>query len=92
MSIQLVNIGFGNILAMNRVIAMVPPHSMPVRRMLKEMKEAGLMIDMTSGRKVKAVIFTDDGHVVLAALTPLTITGRVMTEQEEAAHNSEGAK
>ncbi len=87
MNIQLINIGFGNILAMNRVIAILPPHSLPVKRMLKEMKEANLLIDMTSGRKVKAVIFTDDGHVVLAALTPLTIAGRLMTEQEEAADN-----
>lgn len=88
MSIQLVHVGFGNILAMNRVIAIVPPQSLPVKRMVRQMKDAGLMIDMTSGRRVKAVIFTDDGHVVLAALTPLTIAGRVATEQEEAAANN----
>ncbi len=91
MNVQLVHIGFGNILAMNRVIAIVPPNSLPVKRLVKEMKGTGLMIDMTSGRKVKAVIFTDDGHVVLAALTPLTISGRVTTEQEEAA-SSEAVK
>ncbi|MBI4332280.1 MAG: DUF370 domain-containing protein [Chloroflexi bacterium] len=89
MSIQLVHIGFGNIVAMNRVIAIVPPHSLPVKRMVRQMKDTGLMIDMTSGRKVKAVIFTDDGHVVLAALTPLTIAGRLATEQEAAGSAAE---
>ncbi|MBI2934993.1 MAG: DUF370 domain-containing protein [Chloroflexi bacterium] len=91
MGIQLVNIGFGNVLAMNRVVAILPPHSLPVKRMLKELKEANLMIDMTSGRKVKSVLFTDDGRVILAALTPLTIAGRVQTQEEERARG-EGAK
>lgn len=92
MTVQLVHIGFGNILAMNRVIAIVSPNSLPIKRMIREMKETGLMIDMTSGRRVKSVVFTDDGHVILAAITPETIAGRVMTEQEEAANTEKTKK
>ena len=75
MVIELVHIGFGNILAMNRVIAIASPNSAPTKRTIHEGKDNGLLIDMTSGRRTKAVIFTDSGHIVLAALAPETITG-----------------
>ncbi len=77
MAIELVHIGFGNILAMNRVIAIASPNSAPTKRTIHEGKDNGLLIDMTSGRRTKAVIFTDSGHIVLAALAPETITGRL---------------
>jgi hypothetical protein len=73
---ELVHIGFGNILAMNRVIAIAPPNSAPTKRIIQEARNNGLLIDMTSGRRTKAVIFTDSGHIVLAALAPETISGR----------------
>jgi hypothetical protein len=77
MVIELVHIGFGNILAMNRVIAIASPNSAPVKRTIQEGKEKGLLIDMTSGRRTKAVIFTDSEHIILAALAPETIAGRL---------------
>jgi len=77
MAPELVHIGFGNILAMNRIIAMASPNSAPTKRTIQEGRNKGLLIDMTNGRRTKAVIFTDSGHIVLAALAPETITGRL---------------
>ena len=77
MNTQLVHIGFGNILAMNRVVAMASPNSAPTKRTIQEGKNKGLLIDMTNGRRTKAVIFLDSGHIVLAALAPETIVGRL---------------
>ena len=77
MTAELVHIGFGNVVAMNRVIAIASPNSAPTKRSIQEGKSKGSLIDMTNGRKTKAVIFTDSGHIVLAALAPETITGRL---------------
>ncbi len=77
MVIELVHVGFGNVLAMNKVIAISSPNSAPTKRAIQEVKSKGLLIDMTNGRRTKAVIFTDSGHVVLVALAPETITGRL---------------
>jgi len=82
MGIELVHIGFGNILAMSRVIAMASPNSAPTKRTIQEGKNKGLLIDMTNGRRTKAVIFLDSGHIVLAALAPETITGRLQISRE----------
>ncbi len=73
---ELVHIGFGNIIAMNKVIAIASPNSAPTKRIIQEGRSKGLLIDMTNGRRTKAVIFTDSGHMILAALAPETITGR----------------
>ena len=78
---ELVHIGFGNILAMNRVIAIASPNSAPTRRTIQEGKNKGLLIDMTSGRRTKAVIITDSGHIILAALAPETIAGRLQASR-----------
>ena len=78
MSGELVHVGFGNILAMNRVIAIASPNSAPTKRTIQEARNKGLLIDMTNGRRTKAVIFADSGHIVLAALAPETITGRLL--------------
>ena len=77
MVIELVHVGFGNVLAMDRVIAIASPNSAPTKRSIQEVKNKGLLIDMTNGRRTKAVIFIDSGHIVLAALAPETITGRL---------------
>jgi regulator of extracellular matrix RemA (YlzA/DUF370 family) len=79
MNTQLIHIGFGNILAINRAVAVLSPGSAPIKRLAQEGKTKGLLIDMTSGRKTKAVIVMDSGHLVLAALTPETIAGRVVS-------------
>ena len=76
MSIEPVHIGFGNILAMNRVVAIVSPNSAPIKRTIQEGRNKGLLVDMTNGRRTKAVIITDSGHIILAALAPETIAGR----------------
>lgn len=81
MVIELVHIGFGNILAMNKVIAITSPNSAPIKRTIQEGRDKGLLIDMTSGRRTKAVIFTDSEHIVLAALTPETIVGRLQASR-----------
>ena len=83
MSMELVHIGFGNILAMSRVVAMASPNSAPTKRTIQEGRNKGLLIDMTNGRRTKAVIFTDSGHIILAALAPETIAGRLQTEQSD---------
>jgi hypothetical protein len=82
MIMEPVHIGFGNIIAMNRVIAIVSPNSAPTKRTVQEGRNKGLLIDMTNGRRTKAVIITDNGHIILAALAPETIAGRLQTSRE----------
>jgi len=77
MGIELVHIGFNNMLAMNRVIAIASPNSAPTKRTIQDARTKGLLIDMTNGRRTKAVIIADSGHVILAALAPDTIAGRL---------------
>jgi regulator of extracellular matrix RemA (YlzA/DUF370 family) len=81
MTIELIHIGFGNILAMNRAIAIASPNSAPTKRIIHDGRENGKVIDMTSGRRTKAVIFTDSGHIVLAALAPETIASRLQASR-----------
>ena len=83
MGIELVHIGFNNIIVMNRVIAIASPNSAPIKRKIHEGRNNGLLIDMTNGRRTKAVIITDSGHIVLAALAPETIAGRLQTSRLE---------
>ena len=78
---ELVHVGFSNIIVMNRVIAIASPNSAPTKRTIQEGRNNGKLIDMTNGRRTKAVIFTDSGHIVLAALTPDTIAGRLQAGQ-----------
>ena len=81
MTIEFVHVGFGNILAMNRVIAIVSPNSAPTKRLIQEVRNKGQLIDMTNGRRTKAVVFADSGHIVLAALAPETIAGRLQVSR-----------
>lgn len=74
---QLINIGYGNMVSANRVVAVVSPDSAPVKRMIQEAREAGQLIDATLGRRTKAVLIMDSGHVVLAAIQPAGIAGRL---------------
>jgi regulator of extracellular matrix RemA (YlzA/DUF370 family) len=78
---ELIHVGFGNVLAVNRVIAIVAPNSAPTKRLIQKSKDENRTIDLTSGRRTKAVLIMDSGHVVLAAITPETITGRVSSSR-----------
>ena len=80
---KLVNIGFGNVIAANRVITMVSPDSAPIKRLISDARERGQLIDATYGRRTRAVIIADSGHVVLSAIQPETIAGRLKTETTE---------
>ncbi len=77
MSIKLINIGFGNIVSANRIISIVGPESAPIKRMIQETKDKGLLIDATCGRRTRAVIITDSEHIILAAVQPETIANRI---------------
>ena len=83
MSIELVHVGFNNIIAMNRVIAVAFPNSAPTKRTIQEGRNKGTLIDMTNGRRTKAVIITDSGHIILVALAPETIAGRLQASRSE---------
>jgi regulator of extracellular matrix RemA (YlzA/DUF370 family) len=72
-----VHVGFGGIVAANRILAILDPNSQPVRRMVRRAKKEGMAIDMTYGRKTRTVIILDTGHIVAAAIQPETIVGRL---------------
>ena len=78
---ELIHLGFGNIIAINRVIAIVSPNSAPTKRLIQEGKSKGLVIDMTNGRRTKAILITDSGYIVLAAITAETIASRLVTSR-----------
>lgn len=74
---QLINIGFGNIVSANRIVAIVSPDSAPIKRMVQEAKDNGSAIDATYGRRTRAVVIMDSGHIVLSAVQPETVAGRL---------------
>jgi len=76
MNVKMVNVGFGNTVSAGRVIAIVGNDSLPVKRCVTEAKEKQLLIDATQGRKTRAVLFMDSGHLVLSSLQPETIAAR----------------
>lgn len=80
---RLVNIGFGNMVAAERVIAVVSPDSAPIKRIVREAADEGMCVDATYGRKTRAVIVMDSDHVVLSALQPDTVSGRLGGEPQE---------
>ena len=82
MGTELVHIGFGSVIAVNRVIAFLSTNQQPVERLIREAKEKGLLIDATHGRKVKTAIIFDTGHTALAAVTTETIAHRLATISE----------
>lgn len=79
---KLINIGFGSMIAAARLIAVVLPDSAPVKRVVQEAKERGMLIDASYGHKTQAVILMDTDHVILSALTPETIGARWADKQE----------
>lgn len=79
---KLINIGFGNMIAAERVIAVISPESAPVKRMIREADEKGSLINATYGRRTRAVIITDSYHVVLSAVQPETVAVRLNEEEK----------
>ncbi len=86
MPIKLINIGFGNIVSANRIIAIVSPESAPIKRIIQEAREKSVLIDATYGRRTRAVIITDSGHVVLSAVQPETVAHRFVVTKEDGNH------
>ena len=78
---QLVNIGFGNVVSANRIISIVSPEAAPIKRIVQEAKDNGNVIDATYGRKTRAVIIMDSGHVVLSSIQPETVAGRLEKDE-----------
>ena len=78
----LVNIGFGSMVAAGRVLSILAPDSAPIKRVIQEAKDRGMLIDASYGRKTNSVILMDTDHVILSAVSPETITARVMGREE----------
>ena len=82
-SIRFINIGYGNLVSANRVIAVVSPDSAPIKRIIQEAREEGRVIDATYGRKTRAVIVMDSGHVVLSTIMTETVGSRLSLKDTE---------
>ncbi|MEG3071170.1 MAG: DUF370 domain-containing protein [Peptococcaceae bacterium] len=81
MEIKLINIGFGNIVSANRIIAIVSPESAPIKRIITEARDRGMLIDATYGRRTRAVIISDSDHVILSAVQPETVANRLVSKE-----------
>ena len=80
MDIKLINIGFGNVVSANRVVAIVSPESAPIKRFIQDARDRFQLIDATYGRRTRAVVIMDSGHVVLSAVQPDTMSHRIVEE------------
>lgn len=86
---RLINIGFGNLVSASRLIAIVSPDSAPIKRMVQEARERGVLIDATYGRRTRAVLIMDNDHLVLSALQPETVSGRLSGEKDSGEEEEE---
>lgn len=82
MSVKLVNIGFGNIVAADRILTIVSPESAPIKRLIQESRDKGILIDATYGRRTRSVIVTDSNIIILAAVQPETIANRLQAKDD----------
>ena len=82
---RLINIGFGNMVSSSRTVAIVSPESAPIKRIITETRDKGMLIDATYGRRTRAVLIMDSGHVVLSAIQPETIANRLHDKDEAGA-------
>ena len=83
MNVKLINIGFGNIVSSNKIVAIVSPESAPIKRVITESREDGKLIDATYGRRTRAVIITDSRHIILSAVQPETVAQRLAQKEED---------
>ena len=79
---KLINIGFGNIVSAERLVAIVSPESAPIKRMIQEARDKGMLIDATYGRRTRSVIITDSGHIILSAIQTETVVGRLSKDDD----------
>ncbi|MGE4485059.1 MAG: extracellular matrix/biofilm regulator RemA [Oscillospiraceae bacterium] len=79
---KLINIGFGNMVSASRLVAIVSPESAPIKRIITDARDKGQLVDATYGRRTRAVIITDSGHVVLSAIQPETVAGRLTSRSD----------
>ena len=86
---KLINIGYGNMVSAGRVIAIVSPESAPIKRMVQDARDSGSLIDATYGRRTRAVIITDSGHIILSAIQTETVAGRILGGGDSAAAEKE---
>ncbi|NLJ88117.1 MAG: DUF370 domain-containing protein [Epulopiscium sp.] len=83
MGIKLINIGFGNIVSANRIISIVSPESAPIKRIIQEARDRGMLIDATYGRRTRAVIIMDSDHIILSAVQPETVANRLSSKNHD---------
>ena len=83
MAIRLINIGFGNIVSASRIIAIVSPESAPIKSIIQDARERGVLIDATYGRRTRAVVVMDSGHIILSAVQPETVANRLSDRETE---------
>jgi len=81
--IKFINIGFGNIVSANRIISIVSPESAPIKRIISEARDKGMLIDATYGRRTRAVIIMDSDHVILSAVQPETVAHRLVAKESQ---------
>lgn len=79
-NMKLINIGFGNIVLANRIVSIVSPESAPIKRLIQEARDKGILVDATYGRRTRAVIITDSGHIILSSIQPETVANRIVTK------------
>ncbi|MBQ6540781.1 MAG: DUF370 domain-containing protein [Oscillospiraceae bacterium] len=80
---KLINIGFGNMVSASRLVAVVSPESAPIKRIISDARDNGQLVDATYGRRTRAVIITDSGHIILSAVQPETVAGRFGDKAEK---------
>lgn len=79
---KLINIGFGNMVSANRLIAVISPESAPIKRIMRETEDKGMLVNATYGRRTRAVLVCDSGHVILSSLQPETIANRLTAAED----------
>ena len=84
---KLINIGFGNIVSANKVVAIVSPESAPIKRLIQESRDSKMLVDATYGRRTRAVIITDSNHIILSAVQPETVAHRFIGKDDN--HNED---
>ena len=90
-SLKLINIGFGNLISASRLLSIVSPESAPIKRIIQDSRERGTLVDATFGRRTRAVIIMDSGHVILSALLPETVAARAAGKTEKTSEEEEEA-
>lgn len=89
---KLLNIGFGGLVAEERILAIVSPDSSPIKRIIQDVRERGQLVDASYGRKTQAVLVMDSGHVILSALTPEALSERMSGNEEQTGERTDGKR